>query len=112
MQTIHSRTYTNVALTALILLLLVLALRPYVSAPTAYASAADLTISASGGLDPAKKAALLEDPYAGVAAALREVAAANKDVAAAIRETAKSQDNVAKAISALGAPMGAVMSIK
>ena len=107
MQTIHSRTYTNVALTALILLLLVLALRPYVSAPSAYASAANLTVSDTGTLDPTKKAALLEDPYAGVAAALREVAASNKDIAAAIRETAKSQESVGKAISSLAAPMAA-----
>lgn len=103
MQTIHSRTYTNVALTVLIILLLILGLRPYVSMPAAYAGASSLTLTDNSSPSEKKRSALLDDPYSGVADALREVALSNKDVAAAIRETAKSQDNVAKAISSLGA---------
>lgn len=100
MQTLHTRTYTNVALTVLILLLLVLAVRPYVSLPTAQAE------SFTMGAEPPRddhKSELLKDPYAGVAAALRELATSNKDIAAAIRETAQSQSAVAKAIQSLGA---------
>lgn len=97
MQTIHSRTYTNVALTVLILLLLVLVARPYTGLEKAYAGSLTDESSAS------KSSTAFKDPFTDATAALREIAVSNKDIASAIRETAKSQADVARALAALGA---------
>ena len=93
MQTIHSRTYTNVALTVLILMALVLLVRPYVSLPKANAASEDQAARPSRSV--------LLDPNAAVADGLRDIASANKEIAAATREAAKAQAEVAKAIGRL-----------
>jgi hypothetical protein len=100
MQTIHSRTYTNVALTVLILLLLALVVRPYLALPTAQASPGDTGLNASGNITPQL------DPAAAVAQALRELAGTNREIASAIRETGKAQNEVAQSIARLGVPSG------
>lgn len=118
MQTIHSRTYTNVALTVLILLMLALVARPYVSLPKAYAGSLDSLTSKTpqddktmlDGQGAQIRSALLVDPYADVAKALREIAASNKEVADAIRETAKSQYEVSHSIGAIVSAVSAASS--
>lgn len=92
MRTIHSRTYTNVALTMLIILLLAVLARPYVGLPKANAASGD---------SERQRTNMLADPNAELAAATREVANSNKEIAVAIRETAKAQQEVARSISGL-----------
>ena len=100
MRSIHTRAYTNVALTVLIIFLGLLAIRPYVSAPTAQAqSLPDYTIRNEE--QRAKVTAL--NPNADNATATREVAKANKEIAEALREAAKAQKDIAQAIAKLSA---------
>ena len=96
MRTIESRTYTNVALTVLILLFLALVIRPYFTLPKAYAT------DFGDESDFRSKSV----PLSGIVDAnkgLSEIAGSNKEIAAAIRETAQAQQAVAKAIAQLGA---------
>ena len=92
MQTIHTRTYTNVALTVIILLLLVLAARPYLGIPGAYA-ADDSDLRAGRRVNV--------EPNAEIAAAIRDASKSAQEIATAVRETAKAQQEVAHAIERL-----------
>jgi hypothetical protein len=92
MQTIHSRTYTNVALTVLIILLLAVLVRPYVGLPKAQAASGDFSDGSTRTLNP----------YGEASAALREIAKSNQEIASAVRETAKAQREVAESIHGLG----------
>lgn len=101
MQTIQSRLYLNVVLTAIAVLLAVLAVRPYLSVSTpAYAQGFgdDGATSAQ-----ARKIAQVESAqYIEMAAALDGIGDANREIARAIKEASKSQKDIAKAIVKLG----------
>lgn len=110
MRSIHSLTYTNVALTVLILLLSAVLVKPYLTMPAAQAQSslsenfrkADPMEEKRSSQQEAKVAQL--NPNADNAAALREIAAAAREIADAIREGAKSQGEVAKALGKLSEP--------
>jgi hypothetical protein len=94
MQTIGSRSYTNMALTAVILLLLALVVQPYLSIPQAQAQ-----ISGSmSSVDQSPSRTSTTNPGVENAAATRDVAAALKDVAAALKEQATAQKEIGRAL--------------
>lgn len=89
MQTVKNRVYTNVALTAVIILLALQLLMPLVSAPDAQAQ--------TGEFNESREVAAAHVS----AAATREVAAANRDIAKAIDKSAKAQQDIARSIDKL-----------
>jgi len=100
MQTIHTRTYTNVALTVLIILLLAVLVHPYIGLPKAQAASPDYGEGSAGNTR-------MLNPYGDVSVALREIAKSNQEIASAIRESGKAQREVAESIHGLGAaPVG------
>ncbi|HOE97112.1 MAG TPA: hypothetical protein PK847_11070 [Candidatus Sumerlaeota bacterium] len=95
MKSIETRTYTNVVLTVLALLLLVLVAQPYVSLPAAHAQ-----LDLSRNEQQSDKLNSVE-PLADQAAATREVAAANLKIAEAITKAAAAQSEIAAALARL-----------
>ena len=91
MRTINSRTYTNVALTGIILLLAALLIRPFVSVESAHAAGSGDGIR--GQRRPTSEYGQIE-----IAKATRESAAASQAIAVAIGEAAKSQHEIARAL--------------
>lgn len=100
MQTIHSRTYTNVALTVLIVLMLLVLARPYLGLPSAHA----LERTDDSDDNNRTRISTLLEPNQAMVAAIRDVARSKEQIAAAVQETAKAQQNVADAIKSLGNP--------
>lgn len=96
MKSIQTRTYTNVALTAIIILLALLLIRPYALAPQAYAQ-----MDEPRNVQQTRTLATL-NPNADNAKATEQVAAATREIASAIREAAKSQEQIAQALLKLG----------
>ena len=94
MQTINSRTYTNVALTVVMLLLAALLIRPYVSVPSAHAQG--YNEKKKGKSRPTSEYGQIE-----IAKATSKTAQASIQIAEAIRESAKSQQEIAGALKRL-----------
>lgn len=99
MQTIQSRLYTNVILTAIAILLAVLALAPYLPMSTPAFAIEPIMRNQQQRARNAQVQGAVFDEFA---KATLSVAEANKDIARAIREAAKSQKDIAKAIDKLG----------
>ncbi len=93
MTTMTTRTYTNVALTAIILLLLALVARPYISAPEAHAQ-----LIPERNRQQKEKLASVE-PLAINAEATKEIAEANRQIARSIQELAAVHKELAKALA-------------
>lgn len=108
MRTIGSRTYTNVALTAIVVLFLVMALQSLVSVPTARAEFNwdDEDTGLERNKAQRAKAAALMPNVAEAAKATREVAQANREIAKAIKDAAKAQREIAQAILKLSDSTG------
>ena len=96
MRTIATRTYTNVVLTLIALVLAALLLQPYVALPTAQAQFDE----PERNVQQSRAAATLNSNVDN-ADATREVAQANRGIAKAIAEAAKAQSQIAKAIERL-----------
>ena len=99
MQTVQSRLYTNVVLTAIAVLLAVIAFKPLVSFGTLAFAAPD---DDGRNAEQRRRIGDLGEQFDGFAASTEQVAEATRDVAAAIREAAKSQTAIAKSIEKLG----------
>lgn len=90
MKSINTRTYTNVALTAIVILLAVLALRPFMGAPAAHAQQEER------GNRPTTEYGQLQ-----IADSNREIAKSNLAIANAIKESAKSSEKIATSLGRL-----------
>lgn len=103
MKTVASRTYTNVALTVLIILLAVLAFRPYLPGSSAYALDMDRDTETTRYDRNAQQQRVAQslNSQEQNAEATREVAAATRDVAQAIRESAAAQEKIAQSLMQL-----------
>jgi septal ring-binding cell division protein DamX len=95
MRHLETRTYTNVALTVLIILLAIMAIRPYVSLPEARAQFNE----PARNQQQRRMAEELNPSQDKTAEATDRVAEATQKVAEAIRESAKSQQNIAAALT-------------
>lgn len=101
MQTVKSRVYTNAILTAIAILLAVVALRPFVDVATdAYAR--DDRMEAERNTQQKSRFGDESLQYQLLADALRANATATSEVAAATRDSADAQREIAKAIARLG----------
>lgn len=101
MQTVKSRVYTNAILTAIAILLAVVALRPFVDVATE-AYARDDRMEAERNTQQQLRLGDEMAQFQVLADAIRASATATSEVAAATRESAEAQRDIAKAITRLG----------
>ena len=99
MRRIHTRTYTNLMLTAVAVLLGVLALAPRLPPPAATAQLTG-TLSASDNSEQSRKIAQL-NPNADNATAQMEIAKANREIADALRKQAEAQKEMARSLAGI-----------
>jgi hypothetical protein len=102
MRTIKSQTYTNVALTVLIVLMTAMVLKPYFSAPKAQADGVE-SVLGNTKIRNAQQNSRAGDVNSQElnAAATEKVAAANERIASALQESARNQGRIADAITRL-----------
>ena len=95
MKTITTRTYTNVALTVIMLLLLFLTVKPLISIPAAHAQ-----LDSKRNAQQTSKISAV-DAVSVNAEATREIAQANREIAKAIDKLANTHKDVARALTRL-----------
>ena len=93
MQTMKTRTYTNVALTAIMILLAILALQPFVSISKAMAEDDEREVKS--------KRPASELGQTRIAESNKMIAESNREIAVAIREASQSQKEIAGALNRL-----------
>jgi len=101
MQTIKSRVYTNAILSAIAILLAVIAFRPFINVATE-AYARDDRMDAERNSQQQLRLGDESAQTALLAEAQNRIASATSEVAAATRESAEAQREIAKAIAKLG----------
>jgi methyl-accepting chemotaxis protein len=107
MRHLDTRTYTNVALTVLIVLLAIMIAQPYVSLPTAQAQL-ESRLESDRNAQQRRAAESFSPSLDKLAGATEQVAEANRDIAKAIRESAEAQTKIAKSIGSLSEGSGAM----